>query len=559
MRIKWGNLIKLLLFAAIIGTVVYSVTNPVSLRGWLDRAMGLLGRDGAARETGQPTAGRQPEAGTPGSTASPGAAAPAFDPLTTVRLAYDSWAPTGLIHLIPSRGIDARNGYTLQAAYEGADRERARKLLAGELDVTSMGLPSFVALQEELPGFGVIIGYQDQSRGADVLIAKPHVRTLNDLAGRKIGYSADGFVGIFQMDYYLQLVGLTHGDVVAKPYQSMMDDPECNCQSAADAFRKGEIDALVSWQPDASQILGESPGAHILISTREFRNLISDYWVAAPEFVRERPELVEKFLTSYYETVNFYRANPDFAYQKLREVLPADDYPWYTDPAIPDAEGEAAIKEDIEGAYLANVTDNLTLFGLAGQADQFGSLFKQVNTTFLGTRRMKQTLVPAPLVNTSFLPRVAAALPQVSSDVAVDRRAEQPVDLPKLEAPGVAAAQAVAKIKVDVIYFETGSSRIKPESYPVLDAVAETMRNFPTYYLIVDGHTDSVGSREFNLRLSEDRAKSVIEYLANQGLPTNQFVGRGFGPDNPIADNNTEAGRAQNRRTDFRLVQVVQP
>lgn len=106
------------------------------------------------------------------------------------------------------------------------------------------------------------------------------------------------------------------------------------------------------------------------------------------------------------------------------------------------------------------------------------------------------------------------------------------------------------------IHFAFNSSAIRPISYPILDDVAELLRENPQIQLVeVEGHTDWVGSAEYNMRLSQRRAKSVVNYLVKHGTAAGRLSPRGYGESRPVADNNTAEGRAKNRRTEFTVVQ----
>ena len=108
-------------------------------------------------------------------------------------------------------------------------------------------------------------------------------------------------------------------------------------------------------------------------------------------------------------------------------------------------------------------------------------------------------------------------------------------------------------LKTGRINFASSKADISPESIPLLDQIVQTARRCPGALFEVAGHTDSVGEPEFNKKLSEDRARAVVQYLVDQGLDASRFTPAGYGPEQPIGDNNTTAGRAQNRRIEFRL------
>lgn len=101
------------------------------------------------------------------------------------------------------------------------------------------------------------------------------------------------------------------------------------------------------------------------------------------------------------------------------------------------------------------------------------------------------------------------------------------------------------------IQFETGKDIIKPQSFPILDAIANVMFENPTFNLTINGHTDNVGKDEANQLLSERRAASVRRYLIGKGVAEERMTSNGFGATIPIADNKTKAGRALNRRVEF--------
>jgi len=103
------------------------------------------------------------------------------------------------------------------------------------------------------------------------------------------------------------------------------------------------------------------------------------------------------------------------------------------------------------------------------------------------------------------------------------------------------------------IEFETGKSTIKPKSFPLLDQIAATFIENSNYIIEVQGHTDNVGKADYNLKLSDDRANSVMNYLVAHGVESTRMTARGYGLTMPIADNKTKAGRQKNRRVEFKI------
>jgi len=103
------------------------------------------------------------------------------------------------------------------------------------------------------------------------------------------------------------------------------------------------------------------------------------------------------------------------------------------------------------------------------------------------------------------------------------------------------------------INFATGKAIINQDSFELLNNIADIAKTCPDASFIIGGHTDSTGRLESNNLLSEQRAQSVVNHLVGLGLTKERFKAVGYGPSNPIADNNTREGRAQNRRIEFKL------
>ncbi len=110
----------------------------------------------------------------------------------------------------------------------------------------------------------------------------------------------------------------------------------------------------------------------------------------------------------------------------------------------------------------------------------------------------------------------------------------------------------------DGVTFDFGKANLKPQFYPALDQVAASMSEYNQTIVEISGHTDSVGSDEANQRLSEQRAGSVSNYLAGKGLMRERFEVVGMGERYPVASNDSDSGRAVNRRVEIRVVPLTQ-
>lgn len=132
--------------------------------------------------------------------------------------------------------------------------------------------------------------------------------------------------------------------------------------------------------------------------------------------------------------------------------------------------------------------------------------------------------------------------------------------------PGVASNQGCPELKKEVkqlfqkalqgIVFETGKAIIKPVSFPILDAIAKVMKDNTTYRLLIGGHTDNVGEDAMNMTLSQDRATAVANYLIIHGTDPLRITATGYGESVPVDTNDSEKGRARNRRVEFNVEYV---
>lgn len=104
------------------------------------------------------------------------------------------------------------------------------------------------------------------------------------------------------------------------------------------------------------------------------------------------------------------------------------------------------------------------------------------------------------------------------------------------------------------VFFKTGKAEILPVSFPLLEEIAQALRDHPAIRVRIEGHTDSVGSDRANLRLSQARAESVRRFLISRGVEATRLVAVGRGEEVPLDDNSTEAGRAINRRVEFHIL-----
>jgi outer membrane protein OmpA-like peptidoglycan-associated protein len=110
------------------------------------------------------------------------------------------------------------------------------------------------------------------------------------------------------------------------------------------------------------------------------------------------------------------------------------------------------------------------------------------------------------------------------------------------------------KVNISDILFDTGSYQIKPSYRDMLTKFAEIIKQYNEIDVVVEGHTDDVGSRDLNISLSENRAKSVARLLIDSGVKSEKVSYAGYGPDKPLVPNTSDENRAKNRRVEIKLI-----
>jgi OOP family OmpA-OmpF porin len=119
---------------------------------------------------------------------------------------------------------------------------------------------------------------------------------------------------------------------------------------------------------------------------------------------------------------------------------------------------------------------------------------------------------------------------------------------------GCAATAEQSSVRLEGVTFELNSARLTPDATQTLRRVADALRGEPNLRAQIAGHTDNSGADAYNLRLSQERAESVLAFLVAQGIEASRLEARGYGETQPVADNGTTAGRERNRRVEFNVL-----
>jgi OOP family OmpA-OmpF porin len=130
----------------------------------------------------------------------------------------------------------------------------------------------------------------------------------------------------------------------------------------------------------------------------------------------------------------------------------------------------------------------------------------------------------------------------------------------KKHIPEVVETQVVVKEPMEQkwvlvgVNFDFNKATLKSESYPILFHAVQVLLMNPDMRVEIQGHTDNIGSEDYNMKLGEKRAQSVKDYLVARGISADRLTTRSFGESQPIADNKTASGREMNRRVEFKVL-----
>ncbi len=375
-----------------------------------------------------------------------------------------------------------------------------------------------------------VIFQADWSRGGDAIVVRRGITNVADLRGKKIAVAELTPSHSFLL-WLLEAGGMTVNDVEIVAQASAID--------AAESFKAQSVDAAVVWSPDDEACLAAVAGSRILESTKSASNIIADVFIAKKSWVENNQEKARQLYEGWMKgaaEINSNKANKRKAAQILAENFEGVDADW-------------ALKA-IDNVRLTTHGDNQQFFGLdKNYSGVTGDrLYSRMSQVYKGLGYIEGRTPTWREIANSSLVRAT----NLTGNAHNAEAAKTFTEVTKEEGEG---KEAIATKRVS-ISFRTGEHQLDENSkYIIEKEFVEIARAFANARIRIEGNTDNVGGRAANVALSLKRAEAVRDFLvAEHGMPRNRFIVVGNGPDKPVADNNTAAGRAKNRRTDFELV-----
>lgn len=472
---------------------------------------------GAPAATRAPTAAPNvPTAANTAPTAAPNAPAPTVAPNSpskgTVTFAFDAF-PTyypGIVMEV--QGLLKQRGYELKLVPFGLDgandvpeEQRWANLKSGEWDVLATTLDGFARQSD--PAIGAITAVIDESAGADKLVAKPEITTINALKSQRIAFS-QGSVGEYFLYYALSLAGLGPQDVQLVPQAAVAD--------AVKAYTSGQADAVSAWVPDVQE--AEAAGAKTIIASDKLRAIL-DVLISSRPAIENKTEALQAFHDAWYEALKQMTDTPDQAEQALLKWGHAD-WTFIEKPGDLRAALEPLAQATLNTNQIAFQQPQLLVSRLqqaqqvwarAGQTPPQADLNQMVDPRFtLGSSKAQQLFSNQPPVNSSFLLTAKVDLPQLSSEEQQN-------------------AQDVVKLPLEKIDFQPESARLTDQAVSDLNSQVLPVLRASQLYLKIEGSAAWPGPdgrfTEAQIQeVAQARADSVAQFLAQQGIDPNRLI-----------------------------------
>lgn len=307
------------------------------------------------------------------------------------------------------------------------------------------------------------------------------------------------------------------------------------------------VDGVATWTPGDVNVASKKGGLVTIANTRQYASQMPNQTIAIRKWANDHRTDIENMIIALAQAgdqVRSYNDAREFAAKVSAEVYQEQDaaywLKYYNGVEEKDIQG---MKVMLGGSTVFNLADMANTYGLGeDKVDRYKAVYNTFGNLMV---KMYPQLMPAftpyeKAVDKSFLLSVISNHPELLQGKAIETNY---------------ASEITSEVssKSYSIEFETGSANIKPASYKLLNEIFESAVVAEGLKLGVYGHTDNVGSDETNIPLSEQRANAVKAYLLKKGLKETRIEAKGFGSGKPIASNNTEAGRSQNRRVEIVL------
>jgi len=362
------------------------------------------------------------------------------------------------------------------------------------------------------------------SRGADGVIGRQGIDSIEDLAGRTIAFAP------YTPSHFLLWSGLKNSGLTTKQLYEIFSKARHARDGieAAALFAEQKVDAAVAWEPDLSDALARRPGSRRIFDTRLANRLIADILVASDRFAARAPATLVRFLEGWLEGVEFIRVQPARAHTLIGTIKEFN---------IP----EDLAKTMLEAVRLADYADNLAFFGTPEAPSDYANILTMAHQMYRELRLTRGGPDPEATLERRYLEALRGRFSAVSSEPPIGYRT------PPSGAVPIATQRRL-------IHFENGSARMDLDARAVADEIGSFLRAYENTVVEIEGGTDSAGARGLNPALAKERAEAVKRYLVEKyGFPPERIRTKGNGPDKPVAGDAPLEGGKRDRRTEIKI------
>ncbi len=376
-----------------------------------------------------------------------------------------------------------------------------------------------------------VVFQSDWSRGGDAVVVRRGITSVADLRGKKVAVAELTPSHSFLI-WLLEAAGMKPSDIQIIKQPSAID--------AAQVFKSGQVDAAVVWSPDDELCIQTVPGSKILESTRSASNIIADAFIAKSSWLEKNRDKANKLYEGWMKgaaEINGSETNK----RKAAKIL-AENFDGFT---------EDATYKSISNVRLCTHGDNVNFFGLNPQYKGVNgeNLYNRMSNTYKQLGYIEGKVPSWRLaINTEAI-KAATSLAGLPGQAAEGQKQFTQVTEQNKN------NEAIATKRVS-ISFRSGEFKLDENTKYIIDKeFVDIAKAFSNARIRIEGNTDNVGNPAINKSLSEKRARAVADYLiTTYNMPRNRFIIIGNGSANPVAGNDTEDGKAKNRRTDFEIV-----
>lgn len=400
---------------------------------------------------------------------------------------------------------------------------------ADEVQLLWATIDAFTTETDGLKEFEPQVIFQaDWSRGGDAIVVRRGIESVMDLKGKKVAFAEMTPSHTFLL-WMLDAGQLKYEDITPIKVASAID--------AAALFKKGQVDAAVVWSPDDADCVAKIAGSKILQSTKEASHIIADVFVTKKKYLEENREMLQQLVEGWMKGAAEINTSEQ-AKQKVIKIL---------------TEGlgmpQDFCAQAIDNVRLCTYGDNINFYNLKGNYKGVTGeeIYNKMEIKYSKIDYIKGSIPDWRLVGN---PSIIQAISLTGSE----HEAEKTATFAEATEE-VAQSKAISR-KGAPISFRPGEYSLDNNAKYIIDhEFLDLAKSFANSRIRIEGNTDNKGAYDYNKDLSYKRAKSVVDYLVNEhGFDPNRFIIIGNGPDEPIDSNDTDEGRAKNRRTDFEIL-----